>query len=294
VRPITSLIVLGLLLPPESGLTQTRAGTVNVGDAEINYEITGQGKTVVFIHGWANTLAIWDNQVPFFSQRFQVLRYDRRGFGKSTGFADVSADPDDLRILLDRLGIASAYVVGLSAGSNVATRFAFAFPKRIDALVRVSGPPPEGLTIPGAGEGRANLVEIARKYGMDSLGKYVHAVLAFYPPGQSEAEARRQREASQKRWAEYSGRDLLDPRPESGRVPPARWDRIHTLSVPTLLVNGDHDRPIQLMVADSLARRLPNARKVVITDAGHGAHLNQPEQFSKALMAFFKEVDGRR
>jgi len=96
------------------------------------------------------------------------------------------------------------------------------------------------------------------------------------------AEALESRRAS----AEYSGRDLLDPHPPSGRVPPARWDLIETLMMPTLIVNGDHDLPMQLIVADSLARRLPNARKVVIVNGGHGAHLMQPEQFNRALLAF--------
>jgi 3-oxoadipate enol-lactonase len=270
---------------------QSRKGAVDVGDAVINYELTGQGKTVVFVHGWANTLAIWNNQVPLFSSRFQVLLYDRRGFGASTGFADVSADPDDLRILLDSLGIASAYVIGLSAGSDVATRFAAAFPNRIDALVRVSGPPPPGLSLAAQRpQGPDFLPEIARKYGLDSLGKYVYSRLVWEPAGSTDAERRARADEFWRNWALYSGRDLLDPRPQSGRVPAVPWDRVHELRLPTLLVNGDHDLPLQREVADSLALRLPNARKIVIPDAGHGPHLRQPDHFSKLLIDFFASV----
>ena len=78
----------------------TTSRTVNVGDAVINYEITGAGAPLVLIHGWAQDLTIWDDQVREFSKHYRVLRYDRRGYGKSTGNADASADPMDLRILL--------------------------------------------------------------------------------------------------------------------------------------------------------------------------------------------------
>lgn len=274
---------------------QARTGFINVGDASIHFELSGRGETVVFVHGWANTLAIWDEQAPEFSQRYQVLRYDRRGFGKSTGFADVSADPDDLRILLDSLAIASAYVVGLSAGSDVATRFAFTYPRRTLAVVRLSGPPPAGM--PGAPlpeQNRQRLAEIARTHGMDSLGKFVYSQLAYVPPDETEAERTRRLDQQRRRWAQYSGRDLLDPRPQSGRVPAVQWKQIPGLTLPMLLVNGDHDLPTQRMTADSLARYLPNAKKVVIPNAGHAANLSQPTQFNSAVLRFFRELPGAR
>ena len=286
-----SLAVLGIALLRTSAPGQVRTGMISVGDATLRFELSGRGQTVVFVHGWANTLAIWDEQVPAFTQRYQVLRYDRRGFGRSTGFADVSADPDDLRILLDSLGIASAYVVGLSAGSEVATRFAFAFPRRTLALVRLSGASPQGM--PGAPPlARENLerrAHILRTYGMDSLHKFVLAQPGFVPPDETQAERSKRLERQAEEW-DYSGRDLLDPRPQSGRVPAIPWERIRELAVPTLLVNGAHDGARQLIVADSLAKYLPNVRRVVIQRAGHAANLSQPAPFNNALLEFFERV----
>ena len=77
-----------------------QTASVNVGDATIHYELSGTGKTVVLIHGWAQDLTIWDDQVMALSPTYRVLRYDRRSYGSSTGHADPTADPDDLRILL--------------------------------------------------------------------------------------------------------------------------------------------------------------------------------------------------
>jgi pimeloyl-ACP methyl ester carboxylesterase len=277
------LTFVSLLVAAPLG-AQVRSGTMNVGDASLRYELSGRGETVVLVHGWANTLAIWDDQVDAFRKHFQVLRYDRRGFGRSTGDADVSADPDDLRILMDSLGIAAAYVVGLSAGSEVATRFAFANPKRTLALVRLSGPPPQGMPgAPAANDGQV-MANIARTYGMDSLHKFVLSRVGYVPPDETAAE--RQRRVSRQRTWDYSGRDLLDPKPQSGRVPAVPWARISELAVPTLLVNGMHDNARALMVADSLAKYLPNVKKVVIPRAGHAANVGQPEEFNRTVLEF--------
>jgi 3-oxoadipate enol-lactonase len=260
---------------------------LNVGDATLRYDVAGTGKAIVFIHGWAQDLGIWDDQVRAFAPRYRVVRFDRRGYGKSTGFADPSADPADVQALLDSLGIRSAHMVGLSAGATTALRFAQAFPDRIDALVLYGMPNPEGFPVPPPGPSPLTIFAgIIREHGLDSLRKTVAASpLAWVPPGKLEA---RERVAGS--MANYSGRDLLDPRPPSGRVPAIRWDRLDTVRIPTLIVNGDHELPYFLLVADSLSHRIPNARRVVIKDGGHGAHFAQPEQFNKTLADFFANI----
>jgi 3-oxoadipate enol-lactonase len=290
IRASVALVCIAIL--GSSASAQVKTGMVNVGDATLRYELTGRGQTVVFVHGWANTLAIWDDQVPAFNTQYQVVRYDRRGFGRATGDADVSADPDDLRILLDSLGIATAYVVGLSAGSEVATRFAFAYPQRTLALVRLSGPPPQGMPGAMAPEGRADLAAILRTYGKDSLHKFILSRPGFVPPP-DETEAERQHRERRLRTWDYSGRDLLDPKPQSGRVPAVPWQRIRELTVPTLLINGANDNPRAMVTADTLSRYLPNVRKVVIPRGGHAPNLSHPEQFNSAVLAFLQSVGKR-
>jgi pimeloyl-ACP methyl ester carboxylesterase len=271
--------------------SHTQSGLVNVGDATINYASTGSGKAIVFIHGWSQHLGIWDDQVAAFASRYRVIRFDSRGFGESGGHADPSADPDDLRILLDSLGVRTAHVVGLSRGAGVALRFAVLYPERVDGLVLYGiGPPPGFQPAPTGPRMVAVMGELARKHGLDTVGKLVFASpLMYNPPGRPDIAAR-----FWKDWAKYRGRDLLDPRPESGRTPVVGIDRVNEIRAPTLIVHGDHERPLAKLVADTLVRRMPNARKVVITDGGHGAHFAQPGQFNKALNDFFDYVAMRR
>lgn len=258
---------------------------VSVGDAEIRYESVGTGDALVLIHGWAQDLGIWDAEVAAFAPHWRVVRYDRRGFGHSTGHADPTANPADLRALLDSLGITSATVVGLSAGAGTALRFAAAFPDRVDRLVLYGyvGAGIQGLPALPEPPPSRDFGRIAREFGMDSLKRVIfNSHLVWTPPGQEGPWTAR----LEAWWNSYDGRDLLDPRPPSGRVPPPSWDRLASLNVPTLLLTGAHDVPFALAVNDALAAHLPNARRVIIPAAGHGAHFHQPERFHQALREF--------
>src|SRR5436190_21801452 len=142
---LMTLLVILLLFADGTASAQTR--TLNVGDALINYDVTGRGPTVVFIHGWSHNISSWDDQVPVFKTRYQVVRYDSRGFGRSSGFADPSAEPQDLLVLLEALHVKRAFIVGHSRGGSVALRFANAYPNRVAGLV-LYGAFPEGFPAP--------------------------------------------------------------------------------------------------------------------------------------------------
>jgi pimeloyl-ACP methyl ester carboxylesterase len=280
---IRRFLVTATMVGAASLRLSAQAASVNVGDASIHYELSGTGRPVVLIHGWAQDLTIWDDQVGALSPTYRVLRYDRRSYGGSTGHADPTADPDDLRILLDSLKIPSAVVLGLSGGARTALTFAVAFPDRVDALVLYGSGPPVGFQpMPAGPMPNARFGEIARNHGLDSLRKFVGSIGLRWDPLNNPDYRKR----IERMWSRYDGRDLLDPRPPSGRTSPARMADLAKIRVPTLIVVGDHEVPLFRLVADTLTRRIPNARQVVIADGGHGAHFAQPERFNAALLEF--------
>jgi pimeloyl-ACP methyl ester carboxylesterase len=284
------LLVTALLMSVgRTVVAQTRA--LNVGDAVISYDVTGRGRTVVFIHDWTHNKSVWDDQVPVFSKRYSVLRYDSPGFGRSTGFADVSAEPLDLLVLLEALHIDHAYLVGHSRGGAIALRFAAAYPERVEALVLYGAVLPTALPYPPEfGQLFGSLPGIAKQYGLDSVGKLVLATqLAWAPPGRTDVTER-----FRKLWASYSGKDLLDPHAESGKVPEPNIARLSTLRMPTLVIIGDHEVPFIAAAADTFAHRIPSAKKVVLENAGHAAHFAEPTAFNGALLDFFNDVDRTR
>ena len=242
-----------------------QTGIIDVGDARIYYESAGRGTPVVLIHGWAGL-------------RSPRLRQIDR-------LSDISADPGDLRALLDTLGIGSAVLVGHSAGTQVAYRFAAAFPDRVAGLVLYgAGTPPLGFPI-RRDEPRADLRAVARRSGLDSLLTFVLAQPAFAGLQTPEIEGR-----IRAMWATYSGKDLLEDHPPSDRFPPARFDDVKRWPIPTAFIVGDREAPFTRLIADSLARWMPNARGVVIAGGAHGVHFQQPERFNAALLAFLTGV----
>jgi 3-oxoadipate enol-lactonase len=282
-----ALVLLSLTLAGCAANAPPREGLMNIGDASLNYHMTGgAGTPIVFIHGWALNMDVWNDQVAAFSPAYRVIRYDLRGFGKSTGHADETADADDLRILLDSLGVSSAHLVGLSRGAGVASDFAVRWPDRAKSVVLYGFGPTPDFPLPPEMRDGPPFGPIARAHGLDSLKQWLAASpLAWEPPNRPDIKAK-----LEPIIAAYDGRDLLDARPPSGRVQPATLDEVSRLRIPTLVLHGDHDMPLLQAVADSLIAKRPAARRVVIKNAGHGAHLHQPDEFNREVLAFLAAV----
>jgi pimeloyl-ACP methyl ester carboxylesterase len=113
-----------------------KSGRFLVDDGDLFFESVGEGEAVVFLHGFGLDSRMWDPQFEVLQSTFRVIRYDFRGFGRSSlpphnGYAH----EDDLNALLSDLGSAPAHVVGLSMGGMMALRFAVAYPQSVRSLV---------------------------------------------------------------------------------------------------------------------------------------------------------------
>lgn len=267
-----------------------RTGTLETTGARIHYVVAGSGPAVVLLHGWALSVREWDEQIAALAPRYRVVAFDRRGYGRSIGFADPSADPGDVRALLDALRIRSAVLVGHSAGADVASRFAAAMPDRVEALVLYGGGEPDSFPVPlPLGPSVAMAKQFARRYGVDSLMRFVTSLPQFRPgPRRSAANAARLDAI----LAAYRGKDLLEDHPESAAFPRPLTDAMRRWPTPTLFLSGEWEGPRWQVVSDSLVRWMPDARKVLIPGGGHAVHFDEPERFNAALLAFLREVRG--
>jgi pimeloyl-ACP methyl ester carboxylesterase len=284
----SSSLVYALVIVGQSSAVSAQSHFLDANGVRIHYTVTGTGPAVVLIHGWGLNLREWTDQIAALSPHYRVIAFDRRGFGKSNGDSDPSAEPADVRALLDTLGIRSAALVAHSAGAMVAQRFAAAMPGRVNALVLYGGPPPAGFSDPqvpppqfdGRGTGRG---AIARQYGVDSVLRAFISQPQFVPgPNRSPAVAARLDSILK----EYSGRDLLNPITPSGTFPGVTLAQMKSWRFPVLFISGVNEaRPWQVM-SDSLARWMPNARRILIPGGGHGVHFDEPQRFNAALLDF--------
>ena len=129
----------------------TKSGTVHVNGADIYYELAGSGPPVVLLHAGIADSRMWDTQFDAFAAAgHRVVRYDMRGYGRTTPVPGEFSPREDLRALLKALGIERASLVGCSMGSRTALDFALRYPDRVERLVltspsvngfRYTGPP---------------------------------------------------------------------------------------------------------------------------------------------------------
>jgi pimeloyl-ACP methyl ester carboxylesterase len=117
---------------------------VNNGDVSIYYEVTGEGRPVVLLHGWPDTGVCWRNQVPALADAgFKVIVPDLRGYGQSDKPDEVEAYSifnlaGDVLAVLDDLGVARGHVVGHDWGAGVAWALGIFAQDRVDHLVALS------------------------------------------------------------------------------------------------------------------------------------------------------------
>jgi len=237
---------------------------------------------IVFVHGFSLDTRMWDGQFAAFAERYRVVRYDLRGFGRSAvPEAGVPYRHDeDLCALLDLLGIDRVAIAGLSLGGAVALTVALRQPERVAALVLASSVLPgfetpqfDAMTRPVWKAGRADGVEAAR------------ALWFSCPIFEVSNEREPVRDALRTIVDDYSGWSWVDRDPGAWAEPDCvgSLDRI---SAPTLVVVGERDIDDMRRTADALAVGISGARKVVLPGVGHLPNMEDVGAFNEVVLDF--------
>jgi len=273
--------------------------TARVNGLSLFYEEAGQGTPLVFVHEFAGEARSWHLQVRFFARRYRTIAFNARGYPPS----DVPEDPkaysqdqavDDIRGLLDALGIRKAHVCGLSMGGYATLHFGLRHPERALSLV-VAG---AGYgSVPGDRERfRRDVEETARRFERDGM----KAVAEFYTKGPTRVQFKDKDPAG---WQEFY--DMFCAQSARGHALTMRGVQMsrpsvyeleagmERMTVPTLIVTGDEDEPC-LEPALFMKRKIRSSGLVVIPKAGHTVNLEDPEAFNRAVLDFLTAVDAGR
>jgi 3-oxoadipate enol-lactonase len=257
-------------------------GRITVDGGEIHYEVAGAGPAVVLLHPGAFSAAVWDREFAALATGHTVVRYDARNHGKSSSTATMPwSHHDDLRLLLDELGIDRASLVGLSLGSRTSVDFALTWPDRVHRLL-LGAPGVSGMEFrdPFILE-QMELLPAAR-----DLAGVVDPLLRMWVDG-----PRRTPEQLDPQLRAFCERVMSDTMARHGRsraiapVEAGAIDRLAELTMPITVVVGDLDSSDIAGVAESLVREAKQAELVTVADAGHVLNLEQPERFAEILRA---------
>jgi len=113
----------------------TISGMADINGARLYYEVKGTGHPLLLLHAGVADNRMWDAQFEVFSKIYRVIRFDYRGFGRSSMPSGSFSNYEDVRALLDFLQIKMVCVLGISFGGLIALDFALAYPGYTTALV---------------------------------------------------------------------------------------------------------------------------------------------------------------
>jgi 3-oxoadipate enol-lactonase len=250
-------------------------------DLAPRYERSGSGADLVLIHSLGAQLALWDDVVPTFAASYRVLRYDVRGHGRSggtPGAITIDVMRDDLRALLERLGIGRTHLVGLSMGGMIAQAFAAAHPERVDGLVLADTAAEFDAPIRAAWRERA---ATARRAGMAPLVE--PTVERWFPEG-----FRRTAPQTCERVRAYVR--AMDPEGYAAAGEAlARLqltERLGHIRARTLVAVGELDDAIPQRFSEQLAASIRGARFLRWPGVGHAPPLQIPAAFARDVLAF--------
>jgi pimeloyl-ACP methyl ester carboxylesterase len=255
-------------------------GRLPVPGAELHFETEGSEDAIVLVHGFALDTRMWDDQVPALRDVAQVVRYDARGFGRSSDPAPAVtySHSGDLIALLDHLGITCALLVGLSMGGLIVLHTALVAAERVRGIVLLDAVL-DGIEWDD--ESARAMMAVQQAAATDG----VQAAKDLWLAHPLFLAARRHPRVAARLAAmvgAYSGFHWTQDDPCTPLSPPP-VEVLEHVAVPTTVVVGELDVPCFRTMAGVLADRIPGARTITVRGAGHMVNMEAPDIVNAVL-----------
>lgn len=282
-KTIKALALAGAMISCASvsqAQTPASQGTfVDVPGGKLWYETCGSGpQAMVLIHDGFMPSVTWEDVWPALCKTFHVIRYDRRGYGRSPDAATPYSNVDDLQAVMRAAGVAHAVIVGSSNGGGVAIDFTLAHPSEVDRLIVVG---PEVSGIPHSKRFMERGTGLLERMARGDLRGALKDSWAF-APGDDENIERLVK-------LEVTSPDNIKPKTSAAPPPPAA-PRLGEIKVPTLVLIGEDDAADNQAEAGMVEYAIHGARRVVIPNAGHLVYWEQPAEFTDLVTRFVEDL----
>jgi len=249
-----------------------------VNGVRLFYERNGSGEPLLFITGFAIPAAVFDPILGDYAARFDCVTYDNRSSGRSsaplhpTSIAEMAADA---AALLERLGMESAHVYGLSMGGMIAQELALRFPERVRSLVL-------GCTTPGGPRAVRPTVRELLRLGGNMVRGVTKPGRPWLAPAVFSPEFRREEPARVLELLEGFGAHRPTPWGANYHLLASIYHdtvaRLPEIQAPTLVMHGERDWMDPVANSLLMAERIPDAELSIVPGAGHAYMLEAPEE----------------
>ena len=254
--------------------------TVELNGTTLYYETHGVGSDIVLIHGFGDSAALWQPQFEGLENYFRLTAIDIRGHARSGAPTDLGLYTqdqvvEDLRAIMDVVGIKKAIIGGHSLGGYTSMRFYQRYPDRVQALI-LSGTGPGYRKMEGAKGWTLENEKVAKKFEERGLATIIDA--------RAEKIGRHGGDVP---IYHLSG-GLMYVRLGIMRMPPLV--ECTEIDVPTLVLVGERDTAFR-NASDYMATRIPNGQgPVVIPGASHWCNFDDPKAWNAAVLQFINNL----
>jgi 3-oxoadipate enol-lactonase len=258
---------------------------------EIAYDRKGQGHhdddvPIVLVHGFPYSRAMWDDQLSELTEEFDMITYDLRGHGETeatAGTYSMELLADDLKGLIDGLGVEQVVLGGFSMGGYVALAFYKKYPASVHSLLLLDTR--HQADSEQAAQGREQLAQTVERDGVSALADSLPARML------TEATVSNRPEVVAK-----AREMILQASPQgvagAARGMAARPDQtslLPNIAVPTLVMVGEEDAVTPPADSEYMAATIPSAKLVKLAGAAHLSNMEQAHEFSDAIHDFMHD-----
>lgn len=246
------------------------------------YETRGQGPAVTLLHGFLQDRTSWYELLDRLPGGYRWLLVDLPGHGGSAGVAaTIAAAVEGVVATWDHLGAARSHLVGYSMGGRVALQVAAIHAGRLLSLLTLGAHAGlESAERAARAESDTALAGELERDGIDAFAERWAAQPLFAGIARRRPDALARLDAMRRRQDPAAIAGALRGMGAGAALPV--WDRLDAVSVPATFAAGAEDERY-VQAAHRLAQAVPGARAVTIPDAGHAAHVEQPDAFARLL-----------
>ena len=264
-------------------------------DVQLYYEVTGSGIPVVFVHEFAGEHASWAKQVEYFSEKYQAITYNARGYPPSDVPESEKSYSQDIAVqdilsILDELNIEKAHIVGLSMGGYATLLFGIQFPERCLSI-----------TVAGVGYGstkdRSNFEKDAEHVANRILQEGIEKFGDIYTVSATRVQLQNK---DRKAWEEFKrlfqnssslghANTMLGVQRNRPSILSLEKE-MKAINIPALIITGDEDEPC-LEPSIFMKRCIPTSGLFIFPNTGHTVNLEEPDLFNQMIEKFLNQVE---
>ena len=256
----------------------------------INYELEGEGKTIVFVHGLSDSLAYWKVLSENLKNDYQTLIYDLRGHGESSDDdrnTTIDLYQEDLYQLLKSLNIENAVFVGLSLGGNVILDLAVNHPEMVNGLVVMSSFPEHDEKLKNIFDDFDNAID-------EGFVEFFDTILPYTLPDDILEEHKELLENLKVEAAKTANIEGIKKGINAGYGFNLS-DKLNEINAPTLVIAGEEDNLTTLDIQRKISDNIQDSELIVLEKTKHNIFIGRNiEKVLNIINDFMSEIESKK